>query len=75
METLHLLTVKSLESIKLNDGIKILIRCFSNCYELKSVNLLDSINCIGDHAFEDCYSLATINIFENVKYKGSGPKN
>lgn len=54
---------------------KIGFGAFSNCKQLKTVSLPNSIEEIGDEAFEDCSNLYRINIPANIKFLGTSEKN
>ena len=61
---------EDLLEIVLPNSVTTLIDAFSNCRNLKSVTLGDSVTTIGERAFSGCAALTNINIPNSVKTIG-----
>ena len=60
----------NLEKVHLNEGLKI-INNFIGCYKLKSIQIPNSVEEIGNWAFLNCTSLEDINLPKSIKTIGS----
>ena len=66
-------SIKRIEHYKVKNGVRVICRsAFSNCKQLKSIDLPTSLNFIGESAFGGCISLDYIELPNSLLYIGDG---